>query len=196
MYIETIRIEHGRVRNIKYHDQRYRATVKAVYGLEPRGSLRTYIEVPADIDTATIKCRISYTDRVQMVEYEPYTVLPRNSLQLVSADHIVYKHKAADRSELTELYALRQACDDILMVKGGLLTDTYYGNVALLSEGKYYTPETPLLRGTMRTFLLEQGTIRLRAIKAADIADYEHLVLFNAMIPFGEVVIPVGNIRS
>jgi len=196
MHIETIRIQDGRVRNITYHDERYRRTQRAVYGVASHRSLRQHIVVPDHLKTQRVKCRISYTDSIQSIEYEPYTVRKCLSLQLVSADGIDYTHKAADRNALTALYTQRGPCDDILMVRDGLLTDTYYGNVALLQNGRYYTPATPLLEGTMRAYLLATGQVHIRDIRPQDLDQYAKVIVYNAMLPFGEVEVPIEQVYA
>lgn len=73
------------------------------------------------------------------------------------SDTIDYRYKSTDRKELEALYALRGNQDDVLIVRNNLLTDTSIANVALEKEGVWYTPRTPLLKGTKRALLLEQG---------------------------------------
>jgi 4-amino-4-deoxychorismate lyase len=64
----------------------------------------------------------------------------------------------------------------------------------LLSEDQWYTPETPLLPGTMRQYLLNKNLIRPRAIYHFDLEKYDKLCVFNAMIPFGKIFIKSENI--
>ena len=59
----------------------------------------------------------------------------------------------------------------------------------------WYTPEAPLLKGTKRQQLLDQGMIYLDDIKYRDLQDFGSIRLFNAMIEFGEIEIPVSVIQ-
>jgi 4-amino-4-deoxychorismate lyase len=80
------------------------------------------------------------------------------------------------------------------MIKNGFLTDTSYGNIALLRNQKWYTPITPMLKGTRRASLLHRKRIIPKPISFNEIHHYSHLSIFNAMIPFGEIIIPVKSI--
>lgn len=77
----------------------------------------------------------------------PYAVRHVHSLALMQADTIDYTYKSAGREPLNCLFALRGACDDILIVKQGLLTDTSIANIALSDGTHWYTPAHPLLKG-------------------------------------------------
>lgn len=115
------------------------------------------------------------------------------SLRLVRADTADYRYKSADRSELEALYSLRGNQDDVLIVRNRLLTDTSIANVALEKGGAWYTPATPLLKGTKRAWLLEQGTLKERDIPADDVYSYSRIALFNAMIDFGALVLDINR---
>ena len=59
-----------------------------------------------------------------------------------------------------QLIEKRKHADDIIIVKNGLVTDSFYANLAFLKNGIWFTPETPLLLGVQRQFLLSQKTIQ------------------------------------
>ena len=129
------------------------------------------------------------------VEYFPYHVCPVHSLQLVAKDDIDYRYKQADRRVLDEAFALRDTADDVLIVRHGLLTDTSIANIALWNGCEWHTPAQPLLAGTQRRYLLDTGQIKETDIPVASLGNYRYIRLFNALIPFGEVELPVGQIR-
>lgn len=149
---------------------------------------------PQELATGTTKCRISYAEQVIKVEYEPYQLRDISSLKLMQADDINYEHKAADRSELSKLFSNRGRCDDILMIKDGLLTDTYYGNIALKKNGTWYTPRQPMLAGTMRARLLSKNRLKTKNIAVDQLVHYESLAVFNAMIPMGKIEVKIDQI--
>jgi len=97
----------------------------------------------------------------------------------VHAD-IEYTYKG-DRTELQKLYDQRGDADDIIIVRDGYLTDTFWSNITLSQGGRWYTPATPLLKGTMRQYLLDQGQIAERIIRASDIHDYDQIMPINAL---------------
>ena len=124
----------------------------------------------------------------------PYTVRHVHSLALMQADTIDYTYKSAGREPLNCLFALRGACDDILIVKQGLLTDTSIANIALSDGTHWYTPAHPLLKGTKRAALLEEGILQEKDIRPEDLPSFSTVRLFNAMIDWGELELPVRNI--
>lgn len=191
-YIETIRIEKGRLRNIAYHDRRMNEVRREVWGVDRSVSLETYIDAsPYEERT---RCRVTYGRDVESVEFFPYQMRPVHSLQLVRGGQIEYRRKRADRSELNALFACRGEADDVLIVRGGLLTDTSIANIALGDGTGWYTPASPLLEGTQRACLLDAGMIRPLDIHADDLSRFQKIRLFNAMIDFGEIEIDCSAI--
>lgn len=191
-YIETIRIEKGRLRNIAYHDRRMNEVRREVWRVDRSVSLETYIDAsPYEERT---RCRVTYGRDVESVEFFPYQIRPVHSLQLVRGGQIEYRRKRADRSELNALFACRGEADDVLIVRGGLLTDTSIANIALGDGTGWYTPASPLLEGTQRACLLDAGMIRPLDIHADDLSRFQKIRLFNAMIDFGEIEIDCSAI--
>lgn len=191
-YIETIRIEKGRLRNIAYHDRRMNEARREVWGVDRSASIETYIDAsPYEERT---RCRVTYGRDVESVEFFPYQIRPVHSLQLVRGGQIEYRRKRADRSELNALFACRGEADDVLIVRGGLLTDTSIANIALGDGTGWYTPASPLLEGTQRACLLDAGMIRPLDIHADDLSRFQKIRLFNAMIDFGEIEIDCSAI--
>ncbi len=190
LLIETIRIQNGRVRNIEYHNQRCNSSRKAIFGVSNMLDLRRYIDT-SNVKDGEVKCRITYDQEVRKIEYEPYSIRDIRSLAYVEIGSFSYKHKYADRKRLKEFFDQRGNKDDILMTKKGMITDTYYANVALLQNGKWYTPENPLLKGSYRARLLSNGKISKAKIHIDQIDTFEAITIFNAMIPFKRIVIKI-----
>jgi 4-amino-4-deoxychorismate lyase len=140
-----------------------------------------------------VKCRISYNETIQHITYEHYKIKKVKTLQLVYSDEIDYQHKEEDREALKELYSARGKSDDIIIVKKGIVTDSYYCNLAFLRNKQWFTPANPLLHGTRRAQLLERKKIKTASIKATHIHKYEKVSLFNSMIPFGKVVVDISK---
>jgi len=116
-FVETIRIQNGRVMNIRYHEDRMHRTQNAVFDIRERTVLRPLIQIPADINSKLIKCRVIYGMNVESITYEPYTRKPIRSLQLIDIDRYTYSHKSTDRVHLSHLFSQKEEGDDILMVK-------------------------------------------------------------------------------
>ena len=193
LFIETLRIEDGKVWHASLHDRRMNDTRRAFFG--PVSDLHVMDYLRPEAHTARTRCRLTYARDVIRVEYFPYYVRPVHSLQLVVQDDIDYRYKQADRHVLDEAFALRDTADDVLIVRHGLLTDTSIANIALWDGCEWHTPAQPLLAGTQRRYLLDTGQIKETDIPVASLGNYRHIRLFNALIPFGEVELLVGQMR-
>ena len=69
------------------------------------------------------------------------------------------------------------------------MTDTRYSNVVFGDGSSWVTPETFLLPGTKRAFLLSRGDIRECSVRAEDIGKFRFCSLINAMLDPGDVVV-------
>lgn len=192
LFIETIRIEDGVVCNLAYHNKRMNETRADHFGQLPPLNLFDYITPPQS--EGRIKCRVIYQQEIEEVTYAPYTIRPIYSLQLINSETIDYHHKSTDRDTLNSLFAQRCNQDDVLIVKNGLLTDTSIANIALFDGKNWFTPSTPLLKGTQRAFLLDKRLIDEKQIRVEDLHSYQQIALFNAMIPFGEIILSTDKI--
>ena len=118
-FIETIRIENGRIYNLPYHNRRMNETRRDV--LHQTGSLDLDECIRPGNYRERTKCRVEYGKDILKVEYAAYHIRPVSSLRLVTGDEAAYRYKSTDRSVLNRLFALREAEDDVLIVRGGLL---------------------------------------------------------------------------
>lgn len=194
LFIETIRVEDGKVWNSALHEERMNRTRRIFFGEVPDLRMCDYLH-PEDY-TGRTRCRLMYAREVVRIAYFPYHLRPVSSLKLVERDEIDYRFKRADRSVLDEAFACRGEADEVLIVRRGLLTDTSIANVALWNGEEWHTPARPLLEGTCRRALLDSGAVKETDIPVTSLKDYQRIRLFNAMIPFGEVELPVGRILS
>ena len=185
-FVETICVEKGCAANLSYHNARMNRTRRDFYG---DSVLKLKLEdwVCAEGYEACTRCRVVYGRDIIKVEYFPYLMRNVNSLRLVTCDDADYAYKYADRSLLNRLFEQRGDADDVLVVREGLLTDTSIANIALYDGEQWYTPAVPLLKGTRRQSLLDEGTLTERVIRAEDVHQYQRIRLFNAMIPFGKI---------
>jgi len=192
--LETIHIKDGKNCNLSFHNKRLNQARKELFLQTDEIDLDDYIHVPSHLYKGSIKCRVLYTKVIERIEYQPYTPRAIKSLKLIHNDHISYRFKSENRNELTELYNQRGSSDDILIVKNGLLTDSYHCNIALLKEGVWFTPKEPLLQGTKREELLAMDNIREAHIHVDSIHEYKSIRLFNAMLSFGQIELPTSAI--
>ncbi|MCD8041569.1 MAG: aminotransferase class IV family protein [Tannerellaceae bacterium] len=192
-FVESLRIENGQICHLRYHNERMNRTRREVLGCIDLIDLRGYIH-PGQYREIT-KCRVEYRENVLKVEFDPYRLREIRTLKPVTCDSVCYHYKSTNRDCLNKLFALREECDDILIIKNGLLTDTFAANVALYNGKEWHTPTTPLLPGTTRARLLDQGTIKEQDIPLTALSNYQTIRIFNAMINFGRIELPVSAIK-
>jgi len=113
---------------------------------------------------------------------------------LVETDLESHDFKLEDRTGFNDAFAKRGDCDDVLLVKEGLLTDTSFSNIALFDGEKWVTPRLPLLYGTNRDELLNTGKLTEKDISVLELKKYKQIALFNAIIEFGEIVLDTSVI--
>lgn len=193
-FIETIRIENGEICNVSYHNARLNETRRCLLGETDRWDIASLLN-PEKI-AGRVRCRLTYGKELLGVEYFSYTPRQVGSLQLVEADSLLYAFKYADRSGLDEMFSKRGEADDVLMVRNGLLTDTSIANIALWNGTEWHTPSLPLLKGTCRQRLLDEGIIVEREIRADQLGRYTEICLFNAMLSFGEIQFKCDRIKG
>ncbi len=194
-FIETICYEQGSFQRIALHDERCNRTRNHFFGTLPPIQLGSMLSVPVHLAGLTVKCTVTYGVEIENIEYVPYQLRPVNSLKLVQDDTIDYAFKYADRTKLTSLYQLRGQCDDILIVKNNLITDTSYANTIFLMDGKWYSQLNPLLRGTRLESYLLEGRVTPLLLRPKDLSRFSEARIINAMITIeNSPVIPIENI--
>ncbi|MEA2028502.1 MAG: aminotransferase class IV [Campylobacterota bacterium] len=179
--IETIKIHNGSIANIEYHNARFNRTQKELFNINNKIQLQNYITPPKD--NQLYRCRVWYAKEIEKIEYIPYMPKEQRRFIVVESD-IDYRYKYANRQALDELKTLHSTYDDIIIAKDGLLCDTTIANIAFFDGSSWYTPSKPLLKGTMRAFLLDKGNLKEKDIIIDDIKNYRGFAIMNAMIGF------------
>ena len=105
-------------------------------------------------------------------------------MRAVNDDIIDYRYKWEDRLALQKHLEAKETCDDILVIKNKLVTDSSYANIVFKKRGEWLTPHQPLLHGTMRSKLLTMDKIHEAEICIDDIHTFESYKMINAMLRF------------
>ena len=196
-FVETIRLQNHKALNIAFHQKRYAETALRFFGNGyALADLAEITDKYAEREGVN-KIRIVYDGSgMVLASCEPYTMRNIKTLRLVECNDIDYTYKYADRSALDKAMAMRGNCDNVVIVRNGLLTDTSYTNIALYDGKHWLTPARPLLKGTALMRLLDEGKLVSADIKADTIRNYSRIALFNSMIDFGKIVLPVENVSN
>lgn len=192
--LESIRLQNGHFHRLNYHQQRMDRSVKELSGQRNAVSLLEALKNYHVPKTGLYKCRVVYSDKIETVEFIPYEIKPVNSLRIVYDQEITYEHKYQNRDSLNALLSQRQYCDDILIVKNGFVTDSSYSNIIFYDGVNWITPAAPLLKGTMRQFLLDTAEIKAAPVAVQDIPSFKKFRLINSMLAFDGPEIDVSKI--
>lgn len=175
-YFETIKCNDYEVFNINYHNKRVTKTI----GLNI--NLQEYIYPPNE---KLLKCKVVYDkDEIIDVNYLTYTQKETKTFKIVVDNQIAYKYKSTNRKELDKLYNKRENADEIIIIKDNLVTDTSIANISVYLDGVWITPKLPLLHGTTKNRLLDEGSIKEGDITLQMLQMASKIALMNAMIGF------------
>ncbi|MEI6059643.1 MAG: aminotransferase class IV [Bacteroidota bacterium] len=184
LLFEAIRLQDGVFHNLDFHASRMNQSRKTLFGSADFIDPTQLLAIPSGCEKGIFKCKIIYGAQVTEILFQPYTPRTIQTLKLVEDTSITYNHKFTDRERLNILFEKRGAFDEILIVKEGLITDTSFSNILFYNGIQWFTPSTPLLRGTMQSALLSRKLIFEKPIRPEDLKNFRHARLVNAMLPF------------
>jgi len=180
-FLETIKIVDGEIFNLEYHQRRYESVLKA-HEVDNIQNLEELINPPK---WGLYRCRLVYDAHSVEVTFHEYKKREIITLKLIFENNIEYMHKSTAREDIDALFEAREEGDDILIIKDLFVTDTSIANIAFqTSSGEWITPKNPLLKGTTRARLLDEGKIIEAEIKVHELRSFSKVALLNAMIDF------------
>lgn len=196
--IEAIEWLDGKAQRIDYHQRRVDEAFQCLFPSELPFSLAEALE---RFRTGTFfpekgryKLRLQYDNQLRTVEFVEYHQRRVESLKLIEIDYATTTFKSSDRQTIDAAFTQRGSCDDVLLVRDGLLTDTSYANIAFFDGQKWISPRIPLLYGTRRAYLLDHQLIETDDIAVNELPRFQCIRLFNALIGFGELELSVDQI--
>lgn len=192
--VESLKIMDGTVHNVPFHNRRLNMSRRELFGCSDDIDIKEAVQVPAECRTGLFKCRVIYREEIEHVEYIPYSRRGIQTLKLVHCDDIDYMFKYEDRSAIQKLLERRDGCDDILIVKKGFLTDASSANIVFFEGDRMVTPSTPLLRGTARERMLEEGLLTEELLRPVDLGRFHKVALINAMCGIDDHIVDIKSI--
>lgn len=175
-YFETIKCEDFEIFNLSYHEKRVAKTI----GLNL--NLQEYIYPPSH---DFLRCKLIYDDSgVLDVQFFPYVKRKIRSFKIIFDDEIEYSKKYLNREKLDELLKKREDCDEIIIIKNGIVTDTTIANIAVFYENQWFISKESLLEGTTKQRLIEEQKLILKDISLQMLQNASKIALLNAMIDF------------
>ncbi len=188
-FLETIKALDGEVYNLSYHQERLESVLDSLKHAK-NYELNSLLSPPKK---GLYRCRVIYNAQEINISYIEYRKREVRSFKLIYDDTIIYDKKYAKRDLLDRHFAQREDADEIIVVKNGLITDTSIANIALYDGKRWFTPKSPLLKGTTRRRYIEEGKILEADIAVDALKSYKKLALMNAMIDFDIIT---ENIRK
>ena len=193
-FIETMKFAQGSIDNLGFHQKRVNRAFTEYFSGHSPIQLKD-INIPDNWKDRVGKCRIVYNRDIIKIDFSQSTIFKITSLQIVESPALDYKHKYEDRSQLEKLYQKRGTADEIIISVNGRITDSFYANLDFKDDERWVTPKHPLLKGTKRQQLLEEGKIIERDLKTDNISGFQTVSLINAMLDLGHVTIDINNVN-
>ena len=195
-FIETILAENGIVSQLEYHQERVDRTLRdwdATLRLDLREALESVAVPPFEKSKIRVEYGVGGLECIQVSEYRMKNI---QSIGLAAIGDREYRYKYADREWIYSLVG-DSGCDEVVMVKDGFVTDASIANLAFYDGRQWITPDTPLLSGTRRRYLLDAGVLHEAPVRIEDIRRFTKIRLVNAMIPWDESPdLPIGIVMG
>jgi 4-amino-4-deoxychorismate lyase len=194
---ESIRLLDGNFQHLQLHEARMKRSGSVLFSKQASYMLETWLQQWPFPTQGLFKCRLNYGVRMDRPVYIPYQRKPIQSLRLLHDEDISYALKFNNRRQIDQLFVQRETCDDVLIAKNGMITDSSYCNIVFRKGNKWITPNTPLLKGVQREWLLQHAIIREAPVTVEMLQNFDAFKLINAMIPWEDALeLPVSAIKT
>lgn len=184
-FFETISILQNEYRNLSEHQERVNKSFEKLFPhFEPLNLSKI---LPRDINPLTQhKLKIYYNQNYYMYSLRKYYRKYFKSFIFKDIGQYNYEYKWTDRSMIDQFVDISILGQETLFLNEGYLTDSSMANIILSDGTSWWTPEYPLLKGTMRASLIKENKIQCTAIHLKDLRSFESFKLINAMNSFDE----------
>ena len=191
---ESICLKDGKLLHAKWHALRFENAFQTYFNKTPSFDLLGPFDIPREFCIGTVKLKILYNENSRVLQFQHYKIKNIQSLKLQTTKDLDYSLKYCKRENIEALFAQRGDCDDIMIINKGKITDSSYANIVFFDGNDWLTPDLPLLKGTCRARLLEQGVIREAELRVEDLNRFKGLKLINALRDMSQPMIPIKNI--
>ncbi|MGI6369383.1 MAG: hypothetical protein GX372_07925 [Ignavibacteria bacterium] len=187
-FIETIRLENGVLHSLNYHQERVNKTFLQFFKTSSSFSLEKVISKNKLPQQGLFKLRIVYDALQQSIEFAEYIRAKFNSYKLVEIDNnFRYSFKSTDRKLFDKISQEADKNTLPILIQNKNVSDSVFSNLIFEKNGKLYSPNTPLLFGTMLSQTLLQHKINMITIKEDEIKNFDYIYPINAMNPLGAI---------
>jgi 4-amino-4-deoxychorismate lyase len=187
-FFESIRINDGIAENLNFHQARVHKTLNAFDASHNSIELTTIVQELVLPTLGLFKLRISYDlNGNYEAKCNPYQYKQINHFALFDIKGKSYDYKYENRDWINEAL-VQSGKDEIMMHEDGLIKDCSYTNIVFFDGANWYTPESPLLEGTQRAKLIQEGIIISKALYVDDIPNFIKFKCINAMIHWEDAI--------
>lgn len=179
--------------NLGFHEARMSRAYLKVFGKKKKFNLKKLIEVPNLKADTKYKCRIIYQEQIESIKFSPYKEHKIKKVKFIEDDNIIYNHKFTNREMLDLHKASCQKNEEAIIIRKGLIRDSTWSNVAFWNGKEWHTPTYPLLLGTRRAQLIEDGLIISKKIRRPHLSQYSKVSFISAMSNLGECVVEINS---
>ena len=181
LFFETLYIKDQNIRNLELHNKRLNKTIKDMFNINANIDLSNFVKLKSK---KAHRVKVIYNKEIQKIEIYPILKREFKDFKIIKSD-ITYSYKYLNREKIDNLFKKRGSCDDIIIVdKNGFIKDSSIANISLLIDNVWITPKKPLLKGTMREYLLKNKIIKEFDVKIEDIKKANKIALSNAILGF------------
>jgi 4-amino-4-deoxychorismate lyase len=185
--LESIKVHDGVLYNLEYHQDRMQRAWRSIFGIHKTIDLARKIKVPKRAKQGLFKCRIVYDLEIIEIDFAPYKRKEVHKIKWVEDEKMSYSHKFENRDHITAHTQKLKAHEELIFIKGEMLRDASYSNIALFNGRDWHTPSYPLLKGTKRAELLEKGMIISKKIRPEHLKNYQRISFINALNDLNEM---------
>jgi len=187
--LESIKVQDGVLYNLEYHQDRMQRAWKSVFGIHKTVDLTKEIRIPKNAQQGLFKCRIVYDLQICEIDFNPYQRKEISKIVWTTDEKISYSHKFENRDNILRHSKKLNPDEELIFIKGGMLRDASYSNIALFDGKDWHTPTYPLLKGTKRAELLRNGRVISKKIRPDDLKNYKKISFINALNDLDEMTI-------
>lgn len=187
-FFESICVKNGIAENLAAHQFRVNKTLDAFNAVNQGVELGSIIHQLILPTEGLFKLRISYDLKGNYQSaFTAYQYRQIQNFALVDIKGQGYDYKFSNRDWINDALAL-SGKDEIMMHDGGLIKDCSYTNIVFYDGVKWITPAKPLLEGTQRAKLINEGLIQPKALYVQDIPSFKKFKCINAMLDWDTAV--------
>lgn len=187
-FIESICIKDGLVSNLSVHQSRVDRTFNAFAASEMPIDLFLLVDHLVKPATGWYKLRVTYdlygNHNAELIAYQMKSI---SKFGLIDIHGKTYEYKYANRDWINEALE-KSGMDEIILHDAGLIKDTSYANLVFYDGTDWYTPEAPLLEGTQRAKLIQEGIIQPKYLYLEDLANYTKFKCINALMGWEDTI--------